>query len=287
MGVWNDRALPGRDVGFKEFFKEIWNRYTRTSVGDVAAALTFYAVLGLFPFLLFLVALASLFVDASVADELVEHLSHVAPNDVTSILSGVLHELGRNKRVGLLTLGAVLAVWSASGAAAALMTSLNVAYGVKETRGFIKRRLIALEATLVAAGLVLLAGLVTILIPPVLQLLHIPWVDSVLWLRLPLGALLTMVAWNFLYWLLPNRTNKRLALVTPGSILGVCLWVLASIGFSIYVNNYASYNATYGALGGIIVLLFWMWISAQALVLGAEIDAVTLRLACDKASEQA
>lgn len=251
----------------------------RDDITNVAASLTFYAVLGLFPFILFLVALASFIIDASLAESLVEQLRRVAPGDVTSILSGVIHRISGGNRAGLLTFSVLLAVWSASGAAAALIVALNTAYGVTETRPYWKRRLIAIEATLLTAALAILAALIALVVPPIILALRLPYVEKLLWLRMPLAALLMMMSWNFLYWLLPDLKKKRLRLITPGAIVGVVVWVVASWGFSAYVNNFASYDATYGALGGIIVFLFWMWISAQVVVLGAEIDAITMRLA--------
>lgn len=279
MKLFPDRALPGRDVSWKSFLQELKQKVASDDITNVAAALTFYAVLGLFPFILFLVSLASFIIDASLADALVEQLARVAPGDVTSILSGLIHKISGGNQAGLLTFGIVLTIWSASGAAASLIVALNTAYGVTETRPYWKRRLIAIEATLITAALAILAALIALVVPPIIEALGIPYADKLLWLRMPIAALLMMMSWNFLYWLLPDMTDKRFRLVTPGAIVGVIVWVAASWGFSAYVNNIASYDATYGALGGIIVFLFWMWISAQVVVLGAEIDAITLRLA--------
>lgn len=272
-------ALPGRDVSWKTFLVALKNEWSADKVGDVAAGLTFYAVLGLFPFILFLVSLASVIIDPTLAEVLVDQLATVAPPDVTSILSERIRQLGNSNSVGLLTFSALLAIWSSSGAVVSLMKALNTAFDVDDRRPFWKQRLIAIGATLVAAAVALIAGLVAVVVPPIIRALDLPFGDALLWLRLPLAALLMMVLWNFLYWLLPAYPDRRFRLVTPGSIVGVVVWAIASWGFSTYVSNFGNYDATYGALGAVVVLLFWMWISGQMMLLGAEINAVARKLA--------
>lgn len=278
MRLFSDMALPGRDVSWKTFLVTLKNEWVDDKVGDVAAGLTFYAVLGLFPFLLFLVSLASVIIDPTLAEVLVDQLAAVAPEDVTSLLSERIRQLGSSSSVGLLTFSALLAIWTSSGAVVSLMKGLNTAFDVEDSRPFWKQRLLAVGATLVAAAVALLAGLVAVVVPPIITALDLPFAHLWLWLRLPLAALLMMALWNFLFWLLPDIPNKRLRLVTPGSVVGVLVWVAASWGFSTYVSNFGNYDATYGALGAVVVLLFWMWISGQVVLLGAEINAVARKL---------
>src|SRR5690606_20470226 len=124
--------------------------------------------------------------------------------DVTSLLSERIRQLGQSSSVGLLTLSALLAIWSSSGAVVSLMKALNTAFDVTDRRPFWKQRLIAVGATLVAAAVALVAGLVAVVVPPIITALDLPFANLWLWLRLPLAAVLMMALWNFLFWLLPD-----------------------------------------------------------------------------------
>lgn len=267
-------VLPGKGMKWSEFFKEVKNEYKRDKVGDVAGSLTFFGVLALFPFLLFLVALASVIIDPHQAEVLIEELSRVAPPEVTKILGSRINSLAEGSNVGLLTLGALGAIWSTSSGIASLMRALNTAYGVEETRPFWKVRGLAIIATIVTAVLSILAAMAAVAAPAIGNALGEPFNTLITWLRLPVAGLLMMVVWALLYWALPNVEQKRFRLITPGSVVGVLVWVAASWGFSLYVTNFGKYDANYGAIGGVIVLLLWMWITAQVILLGAEINAI-------------
>jgi membrane protein len=263
---------PGRDVPWKSFLVALKREWTRDQVTDVAGALTFAGVLALFPFLVFLVALASLVIDPKMAESLVADLSTVAPPQVTQILGDRIRSLGAGGNPGLLTVGALGAIWAASGGMAALVRALNTAYDVEETRPFWKVRGLAVLTTLVIAAILLAAALIAVATPAVAGALG-PVGAVLVWVRLPLAALLMMLVLALLYRYLPN-TGQRFQLITPGAIAAVILWVVASWGFSLYVSNFGKYEASYGALGGVVVFLLWMWISSQVVLLGAEINSL-------------
>ncbi|HYH95856.1 YihY/virulence factor BrkB family protein [Hyalangium sp.] len=266
-------VLPGKGMGWKEFFKALKAEYTRDRVGDVAGSLTFFGVLALFPFLLFLVSLASVLIDPAQAQVLIQQLSQVAPKEVVSILGERLQSLAAGDNVGLLTVGAVGAIWAASGGIVALMKALNTAYGVEETRPFWKVRGVALLSTLAAALFSIIAAAIAVVTPALADKLGGPFPTLVTWLRLPVAGVMMMLLWALLYYALPN-VKQSFKFITPGSVVGVIIWVFASWGFSQYVANFGSYDANYGAIGGVIVMLLWMWISAQVILLGAEINAI-------------
>jgi len=266
-------VLPGKGMGWAEFFKSLKNEYTRDKVSDVAGSLTFFGVLALFPFLLFLVSLASVIIDPAQAQVLVQELSKVAPKEVATILGERLQSLAAGNNVGLLTVGAVGAIWAASGGVVSLMKALNTAYGVEEKRPFWKVRGLALLVTLVAAAFSIIAAAVAVATPPLAEKLGGPFPTLVTWLRLPLAGALMMFLWAVLYYSLPD-VKQKFKFITPGSIVGVIIWVIASWGFSVYVANFGKYDANYGAIGGVIVMLLWMWITAQVILLGAEINAI-------------
>lgn len=265
--------LPGKGMGWKEFFKALKAEWTRDDVSMAAGALTFFSVLALFPFLLFLVALAGLIINPEQANALVAELGRVAPQAVTDILGERIQSLAQSNSVSLLTIGALGAIWAASNGVTKLMRVLNTAYDVKESRPFWKVRGIAILVTLAAAVLSILAAVGLVALPPFANALPQPWGSVVLWLRWPVAALLVMLAWALIYYFLPD-VEQDFKFITPGSVAGVIIWLLASWGFSLYVRNFGNYDATYGTLGGVIVLLLWMWISAQVVLLGAEINAI-------------
>ena len=260
-------------MGWKEFLVSLKNEYTKDNVGDVAGNLTFQLMLALFPFLIFLVSLASLFLDPQNIQNVVQSLSKVAPPAVTQIITERLKSLQQSGGVGVLTVSVLAAVWAASGGMVALMRALNTAYDVQEERPFWKVRGIAILATLFAAAMGIVATVAAVATPAVAHFLGEPLGTIVLWLRLPVAGLVMMLVWAVLYWLLPDA-EQSFRFITPGSVVGVVVWLLASWGFSIYVNNFSKYDATYGALGGVVVMLLWMWISSQVLLVGAEINAI-------------
>jgi membrane protein len=268
-----EMARPGKIIGWKQFFKSLKEEWSRDRVSNAAGALTFFAVLALFPFLLFLVSLAGLIIDPKQAQALVQQAAQVAPKEAMDIIAQRLNDLATSDSVGLLTVGGAGALWAASGGMVALMESLNITYGVKESRPFWKVRGIALLATLGSAALALVAALVAVATPAIATRLGQPLGTVVTLARLPVAGLLMMLVWAGLYYLLPD-VQQKFKFLTFGSIVGVIIWVLASYGFSKYVANFGSYDANYGALGGVIVMLMWMWISAQVILLGAEINAI-------------
>ncbi|MGZ3457063.1 MAG: YihY/virulence factor BrkB family protein [Archangium sp.] len=266
-------VLPGKEMGWKEFFTDLKNEYQNDNVGNVAGAVTFNALLALFPFLLFLVALASFIIDPAQAEVLIKALSRVAPEAVTQILGQRLQDLAAGNNVGLLTVGGVGAIWAASSGVVSLMDALNTVYDVKESRPFWKVRGIAILVTLAGAVLSILASAAVVATPAFAKWLGEPFGTLVMWLRLPVAGLLMMFVWAMIYYFLPD-VEQDFKFITPGSVAGVLVWLIASWGFSVYVRNFGKYDVNYGALGGVIVMLLWMWISSQVILVGAEINAV-------------
>jgi membrane protein len=161
--------------------------------------------------------------------------------------------------VTLVGFGALGAIWAASGAVMALMRALNTAYDVKESRPFWKTRGLAILMTLVAGVLALVAGLAAIAAPAVASFVGGPIGTAVVWLRLPVAGLVVMLLWAIVYYVLPD-VEQDFKFITPGSVGGVVIWLVASWGFGVYVSHFGSYDKTYGSIAGIIVLLLWIWI---------------------------
>jgi membrane protein len=267
-------------IAWKEFAAGLKQKCKEDKLTDIAASLTFFAVLALFPFLLFLVTLTGLVLRPEQIEQLILEVGKVAPADATRIIAQQIRDINQGQNVGLLTVGFVGAIWSASGGIASLMDALNGVHRVADGRPFWKTRGIAILTTLGAGAAVLVAALVGVAAGPIAKAIGGPVATAVTWLRLPIAGVMMAIVWALLYYVLPD-VRQRLRLITPGSVLGVVVWVIASWGFSFYVAHFGDYNKTYGAIGGAIVMLMWMWISAIFLILGAEINAVLEHISSD------
>ena len=268
---------PGRHFAWKDFFRKLYHEWNKDRLDDTAGMLAFFGILALFPFLLFAVSLASLFIDAHDEIQLVNEIRRVVPREAADILAERVHALAEGKSAALVTLSGLGAIWAASGGVASLMGALNIAFDVDETRPYLKRRGLAVLVTMGAAVLVVIASLIAIATPAVASFFGGPFATLILALRFPVAALFMILVLAILYYVLPNA-RLPFHLITPGSVAAVLLWLVASLGFSFYTSHFASYEVAYGALGGVIVLLLWMWISSIAVLLGAEINGVLLAL---------
>lgn len=270
--------LPGRDVPWGKLLRKVFHETLDDNIIDYAGSVTYSAFLAIFPFLLFLVALASLVINPSMLSGLLEEIHRVAPPAVAQILSDRLTALTSGTRPTLLTVSAVLALWTASGAVAALTTALNIAWDVKETRPFWKTRGVAILVTIAAAVLFIAASALVIVTPVVVRFLGSTLGMVLLWLRWPVAGAIMLLVVACLYRFLPN-VKVPFQVITPGALTAVVLWIAASLVFSFYVGRFGNYEVVYGALGGVIVLLLWMWLSALLIIAGAEINATLNQLA--------
>jgi membrane protein len=264
--------LPGKGMSWKEFLTGLKDEISKDNITDLAATVTYYGVLALFPFLLFLVALATLFISPADAQRIVDELARVAPGPATQIVGERIQQLGQQQNVTLVGFGALGAIWAASGGVNALIRALNRTYDVQEGRPFWKVRGVAILMTLVSGALSLVAALVAVAAAPLADWFGGPIGTAIGWLRLPVAGLVMMLLWALLYFALPD-VEQEFRFITPGSVVGVIVWVVASWAFSKYVTSFGSYDKTYGSLGGVIVLLLWMWISSLVLLFGAELNA--------------
>ncbi|APR87563.1 Ribonuclease BN [Minicystis rosea] len=265
--------LPGRDIPWKQFLRDVYREFECDNLLDYAGSVAFSVFLAIFPFLLFVVALAGLVIDPATLDTLVAQIRSVAPPQVADILTDRLHALTTGTAPGLLTLGAIGAIWAASGAVSSLMKALDVAYDVRDSRPFWKTRGLAILVTLAGAVLYIAASAIAIATPAVAHALGGVVGALILWLRWPVAVLLMLLIIACLYYFLPD-VEQRFRFITPGSVLAVVVWAVASLGFSLYVGHFGRYEVVYGTLGSVIVLLLWIWISAIVILLGAEINAI-------------
>ena len=244
-----------------------------------AAALAFHALFAIFPFSIFLLALLGLLNTSNFFDWLLQQAQYVVPAQALAALRQVIAELRSQESEGLLSLGLILALWSASVGVRSTMRALNVAYDVEESRPAWKRYPLSVIYTIgLAVMLILAAGLMVIGPQIMAWLAQQIGVDQVFvllwtWLRWPVALVLLMFVIAIVYYVAPN-VEQPFRLITPGSVLAVIIWILASLGFGFYVRNFANYSVTYGGFGAVIVLLVYFYISAAILLFGAEVNAV-------------
>ncbi len=245
-----------------------------------AAALAYQVFFSLFPFVIFLLALLSFLRIPGFFDTLLNQAAAVLPGPAVSLLERVVGEIEGRAAGGLLSFGIVFAVFLASAAVRSAMHAFNIAYDVERERPFWLQYPFSILYTLLFAGLVIVAISLMVLGPRVAEwfadFVGLGEVFLALWtyLRWPVAAFLLVVAVALINYLFPN-VSQRFRFITPGSVLSVVVWILASFGFSIYLSTLGegSYTATYGSIGAIIVMLLYLYITAAVLLLGAEINA--------------
>ena len=249
------------------------------NLSDWAAALTYYSVLSIFPALLVVISLVDLAGSGTIRT-LLDNLGQVVPGSVNQILKTAIQNLQQTRgSAGVLALvGLAVALWSASGYIAAFMRASNAIYDVPEGRPIWKKLPIRLGVTVVVMVLLAVSAVVVVATGEVAtrlgELLGIGSTAVKAWNILKWPVLLLVVSFLFalLYWASPNA-RQGFRWVTPGGILAVVVWVLASVAFAIYVANFSSYNKTYGSLASVIIFLVWLWLSNTAILLGAELNA--------------
>ncbi len=272
--------IPPR--GWKDIAWRTWAEVSDQNLFLIAGGVTYAVLLALFPGLAALVSLYGLAFDTAQIEKQVGALSGVLPAQTQELLSQELHSLVESSG-GALGFAAIvallLAIWSASRGMSGLITAINIAYEEKERRSFVKFNLIALGLTLgLVAGGVIAIALIAVL-PAAAQLLAIG--SATKWLLLlvqwPLLIILVMGGLAVLYRFGPDRDKPQWRWVSPGAIAATVLWILGSVGFTVYVANFNSYDKTYGSLGGVVVLLTWLYLSALMVLLGAVINAQSER----------
>jgi membrane protein len=273
-----------RDLSKQDYvamFKRAGKEALDDQITDLAAALAYYSFLAIPAILIAAVGAFTLFAGPDAIQTLIDKLGKVAPEETTKLLNDSLRQLDKKPSTGIVltVFGFVLALWSATGAMTAFMRALNRAYERKETRSFVKQRLVALEMVVCMFIAFALAFGVLVLGPHVSN-----WIGSAVGAESLVKTLWWAVQWPILIggllaafaavlYLGPNVDHPRWQFLTIGSIVAVVIWLIASGLFTVYTSMFASYNKTWGSLAGVIVMLTWLWLGAIALLFGAELNA--------------
>lgn len=264
--------------GWTQVARRVWHETRSDQVPLMAAGVAFWAFISLFPAMVAAVSVYGLLADPSTVTRQAEAVAAALPQDAAALVVGQMEAISAESRDALslsLALSVLLSLWSSSAAVSNLMTAVNAAYDEEETRSYVRRKGVALLLSLGAIAFVLVAiGLIAVA-PILLDTVASPgttrtMLDVGRWVGLVLAVL---VGTAVVYTLAPDRDAPRLAWVSVGSVVATATWMLASLGFSLYVDNLGRYSRTYGSLAGVAVLMLWFWITALVVLVGAEVNA--------------
>lgn len=270
--------LETRGIGSFELLKRTLKEFSNDDMTTYASALAYRGIFSLFPFLLFLIAMLGMLDLQEFFTWLREQVSLVLPPDALDLVNPVIDQM-QDQKSGVLSVGILVALWSASIGVRSLMNAMNRAYDVEEGRPTWKLMLLAVGYTIGLALILLATAGLMITGPQVME-----WLASQIglkeivvtlwtWLRWPVIVILMMLVVALIYYVTPD-VEQQFRFITPGSVLAVIVWIAASVAFGIYVQNFGNYDATYGSIGAVIVLLLYFYISAAVLLFGAEMNAV-------------
>jgi membrane protein len=273
ISPWKLGGLSIRELGSR-----VWNEIGEDEVSDRAAALSYYFLFAVFPALLFLTALLGFLPIQGLMDRLIAYIHQVLPGDSGATVQRTLEEITGQGRVSLLSVGALTALWAGSNGMASVLSALNVAYDLEDRRPWWKRRLIAIVLT-VGFSIFILLGLLLMVFGPKIGGWIADWLGlgslfSLLWnvISVPVALFVVGIGIALVYFLAPAG-KQHWYWVTPGSVVALVLWLAMSLGLRLYVTHFGDYNATYGSIGSVILLMLWFYLTSVVLLLGAEVNA--------------
>jgi membrane protein len=266
----------------KEVTLAVHNEVRRTRVMNMAAGLSYYFLLSLFPLLIVLATLLGYLPIPNLFDQSMDFAGRFVPAEAMGLVQRILQSVLTPSRGGLLSIGLVGTLWAASGGFSAMIDALDIAYDARSSRPMLKQRLLALGLTFMTGGLMAIAMLLTIVGDRaghfLSNVLHLSYVFELGWpyLRWGIIGLCIVLSMELLYFFGPN-VKQRFKHTLPGALIGTVLWVLISAAVNVYVSNFAHYNKTYGTIGAVVALMFWLYVSSIAILVGAELNTELLK----------
>ncbi|MGF2615059.1 YihY/virulence factor BrkB family protein [Rossellomorea vietnamensis] len=263
--------------GVKGFFKKLFQKITDGDVTGLAAQLAYFFLLSLFPLLIFMVTLIP-YLPVEQGD-ILNVIRDFAPGETMDMIQSTLDEVMSNRNTGLLSFSIIATVWSASNGMNAIVKSLNDAYEVEETRSFIVTRLMSIVLTIAMIFVFVIALLLPVFGRQIGLFLFSQFGFSdqflTIWgaIRWAISPIILFIVFVGLYFIAPSKKIKCLSAV-PGAVFAALGWVGASLAFSYYVSNFGNYSATYGSIGGIIVLMIWFYLTGIIIMIGGHINAI-------------
>src|SRR6185436_1068439 len=288
--MWTLSGLSIKDIAGR-----VWSEVQADDVFGAAAKLAYYFLLALFPLLIFLTSLIGLVLGAGTGlrHALFNYLSQVMPSSAFQLIDKTILEVSSASGAGKLSFGLLAALWASASGVGAMMDSLNIAYESKERRSWWKQRLVALILTVALSLLIIGAVIVIFGGSKIAEHLGASYGFSdafvITWkiLQWPIALAFMLLAFALIYYLAPDVRTHKWKWITPGSVIGVVLWLLVSFAFKGYLHFFDSYSKTYGSLGAVIVLMLWLYLTGAAVLIGGEINAEIENAAAERGAADA
>jgi membrane protein len=268
-------------LSIRELTRRVWQSIQDDNIFGYAAQLSYYFFFALFPLLIILITIFGFFADdgTSLRSDMLRYLARAMPPSAYGLIAQTLEEITKAASGGKVWLGVGAALWAASNGMGAIVSGLNVAYGIKESRPWWKVQLITLALTL-SLSLMVISGLALVFyggkIGGVIAANHgFGTLFTSLWqiAQWPLGLFLIVLFFSAVYYFAPAPHGQRWHFISPGALIGLTLWLLVSLGFRLYLHYFNSYSKTYGSLGAVIILLLWFYLMGAAILIGGEINS--------------
>jgi len=274
--LWKLGGLSWRELG-----KRVWAEVQGDNVFGRAAELSYYFLLALFPFLIFLTSIIGFVLGSGTGTRhaLFEYLARIMPPSAFQLIANTMTEVSTASGGGKLSFGILAALWAASNGLGAITESLNTAYDLKESRPWWKQRLTAIGLTSALSVFIIGALILVVAGGRIAEWLAATYgfgpVFPLAWKIIQWPAVLACMTFAFalIYYFAPDFRKQSWQWLTPGSVIGVALWLLVSLGFRVYLHFFNSYSATYGSLGAVIVLMLWLYLTGAAVLIGGEVNS--------------
>jgi membrane protein len=268
-------------IGWRELGKRVWSEVQEDEVFGRAAELSYYFLLALFPFLIFLTSTIGIVLGSGTGTRhaLFDYLARVMPPSAYQLISTTMYEVSASSSGGKLSFGILAALWAASNGLSAITTSLNIAYDVKEGRPWWKQRLTAIGLTMALSVFIIGALVLVVAGGRIAEWLAQTYgfgpVFPLTWkiVQWPVVLACMIFAFALIYYFAPDLREQKWTWLTPGAAIGVALWLLVSVAFRVYLHFFDSYSATYGSLGAVIILMLWLYFTGAAVLIGGEINS--------------
>lgn len=268
-------------LGWRELAKRVWAEVQQDNVFGRAAELSYYFLLALFPFLIFLTSVIGLVLGSGTGTRhtFFQYLARIMPPSAFQLIDNTMYEVSESSGGGKLSFGILAALWAASNGLGAITESLNTAYDLKESRPWWKQRLTAIGLTVALSILIIGALILVVAGGRIAEWLAAHYglgpVFPIGWkiIQWPVVLACMTFAFALIYYLAPDFREQAWQWLTPGAVIGVALWLLVSLAFRIYLHYFNSYSATYGSLGAVIILMLWLYLTGAAVLIGGEVNS--------------
>jgi membrane protein len=268
-------------LGWRELAKRVWSEVQKDNVFGRAAELSYYFLLALFPFLIFLTSIIGIVLGSGTGTRhaFFQYLARIMPPSAFQLIDNTMYEVSESSGGGKLSFGILAALWAASNGLGAITESLNTAYDLKESRPWWKQRLTAIGLTIALSILIIGALILVVAGGRIAEWLAAHYglgpVFPTGWkiIQWPVALACMTFAFALIYYLAPDFREQAWQWLTPGAVIGVALWLLVSLGFRVYLHYFNSYSATYGSLGAVIILMLWLYFTGAAVLIGGEVNS--------------